>query len=252
MTWLESLPLTLAGAAIFVLLFAGFEVGLRLPRRRATGTEGPTHLLSAVLGLLALLLGFTFSLALNRHETRRDLVLQEANAIGTTWLRAQLAAEPERTALRTLLRDYADARVAWSLAEDDPAALARTGGLQRELWDATGAVVRAAPGAQLTRALLDAMNQSFDLATARVALRAAHIPAEVMTTLLLYAVLSMVMLGYILGGTGHPYRFATAMLVGLLALALVLILDLDQPREGRIQVSQQPMLDVRESIRDTP
>jgi len=99
---------------------------------------------------------------------------------------------------------------------------------------------------------MEAMNGSFDLASARAAARAAHIPGRVLGILLLYAVLSMVLLGYILAANGRPHRVATGLLLVLLTLALVVILDLDRPRSGAIQVSQQPLEDLRASLQQAP
>jgi len=227
MSWFETAPLPLVGVLILAVLLAGTEAGYRghgwLKRRRGDAVEapgGPDYLLSAVLGLLALLLGFTFSLALNRYEARRDLVLQEANAIGTTWLRAELLDAPDRSAMLPLLRDYADARRAWSEGDAKAGDMARTTMLQRRLWAATGAALRTDSLPQLSRAVMDSMNQSFDLATARAVARSTHLPDRVFHILLLYALLSAVMLGYMIAAHGKPHRVATGLLLVVLTLAL--------------------------------
>jgi hypothetical protein len=255
MSWLEAAPLPVLGVLILVLLLLGVEAGYRgqrwLGRRDHDGrpTDGQNHLLSAVLGLLALLLGFTFSLALNRYDVRRELVVQEANAIGTTWLRTQLLEEPNRAAMSGLLRTYVDARIVWSMSDGKSADLGPTDRLQQQLWSATGATIRTESSQQLSRAVMDAMNDSFDAASARAAERAARIPARVFQILLLYAVLSMVMLGYTLAVGGRPHRIATGLVLVLLSLAMVVILDLDRPRGGSIQVSQQPLTDLKAGLR---
>jgi hypothetical protein len=251
MAWLETLPLMGIALVILVALLAAATIGYRgnlwlLHRRGETEAESHDHLLSAVLGLLALLLGFTFSLALNRYEARRDLVVQEANAIGTTWLRAQLLQPPHQAAMSDLLRAYLDSRLAWSEA-GAAADMAPTAGLQQKLWAVTGQVMRSDPNPQLSRAVMDAMNQSFDLAEARAAARLAHVPDRVLSVLLLYALLSAAMLGYTSAAKGKPQRIATASVVVLLTLALVMILDIDRPRNGAIQVSQQPLQELKQS-----
>jgi hypothetical protein len=254
MPWLETAPLFLVGLLVLLMLLAAFEIGYRghdwLKRKGGNRAAhgGQDHLLSAVLGLLALLLGFTFSLALNRYETRRDLVLQEANAIGTTFLRAELLDEPNRTAITGLLRSYTDARIAWSDADAGRVGLTRTSMLQQQLWSATGGAIRHDSSQQLSRGLMDAMNESFDLASARAEARAAHIPDRVLHVLMLYAALSIMMLGYISAAGGRPHRIATTLLLVLLTLAIAVILDLDRPRNGAIQVSQQPLIDLRASL----
>jgi hypothetical protein len=252
MAWLGTLPLTVIALAILAALLVAATIGYHghlwlLRRSGETDSESHDHLLTAVLGLLALLLGFTFSLALNRYEARRDLVVQEANAIGTTWLRVQILEPPNKAAMSQLLRAYLDTRLAWS--EADAGATARTMALQHRLWAATGQAVRSEPNPQLSRALMDAMNQSFDLASARSAARSAHVPDRVLTVLLLYAVLSAAMLGYTSAAKGKPQRIATLSVQVLLTLALVMILDLDRPRSGAIQVSQQPLEELKQSWR---
>jgi hypothetical protein len=254
MSWLEKAPLPVLGLLVLALLAISVEAGYRgqgwLIRKRPADhpSDGQNHLLSAILGLLALLLGFTFSLGLNRYEARRAMVVQEANAIGTTWLRAQLLEEPNRTVMSGLLRAYVDARLAWSMSGADDADLAATSALQAKLWTTTGAAIRTDSSPQLSRAVMDAMNDSFDAASSRAAERAAHIPDRVLEVLLLYAALSMLMLGYTLAAAGRPHRIATGMVLLLLSLAVVVILDLDRPRGGSIQVSQQPLVDLKAGL----
>jgi hypothetical protein len=252
MSWFLNAPLPLVGIVLLALLFAAVELGYQghgwlKADRSGSRHEGPDYLLSAVLGLLALLLGFTFSLALNRYETRRDLVVQEANAIGTTWLRASLLREPLRNQMLSQLRSYADARITWSAAENGDAA--PTAALQQRIWAGTGAAMRTDPSAQLSRGLMDAVNQTFDLASSRAAEREAHVPERVLSILLLYALLSVTMLGYIQASGGRAHRIPTALLLVLLTLAITIILDLDRPRDGAIQVSQKPLEDLRASMK---
>ncbi len=254
MAWIADAPLALIGLAIIALLFLAMEAGFRshgwLSRRTSAHGDqaAPDYLLSAMLGLLALLLGFTFALALNRYEARRDLVVQEANAIGTTWLRAQLLGEPARGRMTVLLRGYVDARLDWSRDPSPVASLTRTAALQQKLWAETGTAVRQDSSTQLSRALMEAMNDSFDRASERAAARRAHIPDEVLGILLLCAALSAGMLGTMMGATGRRSRAATTMLLLLVALALLMIFDLDRPVSGAIQVSQQSFEELRQSM----
>lgn len=206
MSWLITAPLWAIGllllSALTIAVAAGYLGQSRLQRTSEAGTEPPpggAHLLSAVLGLLALLLGFSFSMAMDRYDTRRQLVVQEANALGTTWLRIQLLDEPEKSLMSDLLRRYVDARVVWSnsTAESPPDVDAIA--LQQQLWTATGVALRSESPPLLTRGVMDALNESIDLASARTAARAAHIPDYVQSLLLIYAILSMAMLGTVLG-----------------------------------------------------
>jgi hypothetical protein len=222
---------------------------LRTKKRIPADSGGQDHLLSAVLGLLALLLGFTFSMALNRYEVRQELVAQEANAIRTTWQLAQLVEEPNRAILSGDLRDYLNLRIAWSNSNDPSVLAVQNRAIQQKLWMATGNVLRTDPGTALSQSLIEGLKDSFDLASTRVSARASRIPDRVFQVLILYAVLSMVMLGYVLASKNRRHRVATAILVLLVTISLTIILDLDRPRNGAIQVSQLPLEELTKLLR---
>jgi hypothetical protein len=109
----ERAPLWVISIGFFVSLLIAREIGrfLRERRQKAVGKEADAFAMTTVLGLLALLIGFNFSIALSRYEERRDLVVKEANAIGTTWLRLQLLDEADRARMQSLLRNYVNARI---------------------------------------------------------------------------------------------------------------------------------------------
>jgi hypothetical protein len=251
MAWIDRTPLILVVVGVFVLLLAAIEIGYRSYRWLSPKDDhkmgGQEFLATAVLGLLALLLGFTFSLALNRYDERRALVVQEANAIGTAWLRVQLLDDPYRGEMGNALKQYTDARVAWSDASSGD--LGPTVALQEQVWTATRRLAHGTTSPVIVRGVLDPLNEAFDTQAARTAARSARIPGPVLATLLLYAALSMVLLGYIMAINGRRKLVPTVLLLLLLTLAFSVILDLDSPRWGRIQVSQQPLIDVRGSMR---
>ena len=133
------------------------------------------HVLSAMLALLGLLVGFTFSIAVGRHEIRRNLVVDEANAIGTEYLRAQLTPEPFRSRLSDQLRRYVDARLALATTGDDRRAIARVEGLtdslQLQMWATTVEAVPAVQPAAVSSLLVAGMNTVIDVAGRRAGLR---------------------------------------------------------------------------------
>lgn len=242
-------PLWLLGFAFFASLVVAREIGLYL-RRRLKANSAPddeAFAMTSVLGLLALLIGFTFSIALSRYEERRDLVVKEANALGTTWLRMQLLDRTDRTMMEAVLRRYVDTRVAFGLAgsaDEEMATETKSEALQGELWAALMSVVgpfRDSPRASL---LISTTNDSIDLAAERSATRQAHIPVRILRTLWLFALLAAGMVGYERG----RHRKSTTLMFILLSLGAVLILDLDRPTTGMINVSQQPMIDLRDGI----
>lgn len=248
----QTTPLWLLGIALFIFLSAFFRAGLWLRRRGRHGdgrTDDEGYLLSAALALLGLLIAFTFSLALNRYDARRALVVQEANAIGTAWLRAGLAGQGG-PALQTSIARYADLRLQLPRASD-PGQVSRidtaTAGAQGALWAETKATI-ATMQPPLAATLVTAMNEMFDVASTRKAEREAHIPADVLLVLILCTGMAAAIIGYVLGDTSRSHRTVTAILFALLTLALLLILDLDRPWRGLVTVSQQPMIDMRAGL----
>jgi hypothetical protein len=254
MTIVDALPVWAAGLILLAVLTLASRVGIWLRARTGDAShEDGGYILSAALGLLALLIGFTFSLALSRYEMRRDLVLQEANAIGTTHLRAQLAPEPFRSELRTLIRRYVDARLALADAGEDATAIARAEAqadqLQQQIWDTTMAAVPHIDPPVVVPLLTASVNDTIDLAASRKAALAARLPSSVVLALLVYAVISAGILGYVTQGIRRGTHVSAVLLFVLLTLAIGLILDLDRPRTGSIVVSQAPLLDLKASIK---
>ncbi len=255
MSWFVTAPIWLIGLLLLAALTSavglGYEWQKRLQKKLDPGIDpmpAASYLLPAGLALLSLLLGFSFSTAMSRYEVRRDLVVQEANALGTTWLRVQLLDAPERARMRDVLLRYVDTRILWSEAATDSPSEDHAESLRRELWSATGAALRSGNPPLLTRGVMDSLNQSFDLASARQAARLAHIPDSVLWLLLAYAVLLMFMLGTVLGASLRPHRTQTGLLLVLLTLAHMMVLDLNRPRTGTVQVSQQPFTALRASM----
>ena len=143
------------------------------------------------MGLLALLVAFTFSIALERFDTRRVNVLNEANAIGTTYLRAQLLDEPHRARVSKLLAAYTDTRVALATAHRGPeqrALLATSDRLLVDLWTATVAAFPSIRAYAFSHSFVDTMNNLIDMDAARKAGRQAHVPSGVFLALFLYPV----------------------------------------------------------------
>lgn len=243
-------PMWLLAILFFAGLLAAREVGKYARSRQSAAGRAPgedSFALNSVLGLLALLIGFTFSIALSRYETRRELVVQEANAIGTTWLRMDLLEGADRARMQALLRRYLDARIAFGQARtslDEKREFKRTEAVQAELWAAMVQVT--APFRDTARAslLISTTNESIDLAAERYASRQSHIPPRILRLLLIFSLLTAGLVGYERGG---QRREATLLFV-LLTLAVTLVIDLDRPTTGLTNVSQQPMLDLRASM----
>ena len=246
--------------AIALFLFAS-EVGFRLGRRRQSESNEPTRsqvnmLEAASLGLLALLLGFTFSMALTRYDTRRQLVLDEANAIGTTYLRAQLLPEPARKEVSNLLRRYVDVRLEFYQAGISQRKLKKvdddTEKLHGALWSYAIAAGGQDPRAIPTGLFIQSLNEVIDLHAKRVTAMENHVPESIFILLSIVAILSLGLVGYGAGMGKDRSLLPTVISVILISSVILLIMDLDRPRRGLIKVSQQNMVDLQNSLKGTP
>lgn len=258
--FMNQAPLLTIGLIVMVLMAGAVAAGHYLRGRRAKGAGGEEKALedmegfviSAVLGLLALLMGFTFSLAVDRFETRRALVLEEANAIGTTYLRTQLLEPPHRQRISNLLVAYTDNRLVLAEARPDqlPILLARNDALITDLWAATASAFTTIKGMDFSSSYIDSMNNLIDLDASRKAARLVRVPSGVFMVLVIYMVVTAGTLGYVLIG---KRAFATAcFMLGLLTLALMLIIDIDRPTKGSVREGQGPMVMLRASMKAQP
>jgi hypothetical protein len=229
------------------LLLASLEAGFRRGRRasdegdaRAAGQVGAIQ--GAVLGLLGLLLAFSFSAAGTRFLERQDLIVEEANAIGTTLLRADLLDEPHRSELRAALERYTEHRIALSAnlrGGMSPDAVAEIDRLQAAIWSAALAGVTARPGSML--GVLPPVNEVIDLHSIRVAAGRKHLPSIVLGLLIACSALAMAVMGYGCGMGGSRRAPLTVSLAVLIGTALWITVDLDHPRAGLMQLSDAPL-----------
>jgi hypothetical protein len=205
-------------------------------------------IIAAILGLLAFLLAFTFGMAASRFDTRRELVLDEANAIGTTYLRAALLPEPHRTEIRSLLRDYVDLRVQAAQPGITVPDLARSEELQCRLW-AQAVIVGEKNPTPITGLFIQSMNDVIDMHAKRVTMGMRNrIPITIWGALYFTTILAMAGVGYHAGLTSMTRTLVTVALAVTFSGILWLIADLDRPQEGLLKVSQQAMIDLQKSL----
>jgi hypothetical protein len=237
----------------FALTLTATEVGFRLGRKVEART--PESIKSQIftveagmLGILALLLGFTMSMAVSRFEIRKQLVLEEADAVGTSSLRAQLLPAPAGPEISSLLRQYVDVRVQYGNAGNDFARLEdlnrETARLQTELWTRTVTYAQQNPNPVRAGLLLQSLNQAIDAGEARWMAFQNHVPESVIYVNAAVGLLSATLVGYSFGVNGRRNIFSMFMLAVSISLVLAVIIDLDRPRSGYIRVSQQPMIDL--------
>jgi hypothetical protein len=251
--------MTLA-AALFLGMLVLSEFGRRVGQRRfARDPEGArvgTGVVDgAVFGLLGLLVAFTFSGAGARFDARRQLVVEEANAIGTAWLRLDLLPVGEQPALRVLFRSYLDTRleVYQSLPDLEAAAdaLARSVALQGDIW---ARAVAASQGPDYQRAvvvLLPALNQMIDITTTRTMASRIHPPGIIFALLIALGLVCSLLAGYAMAGGKQRSWTHSVGFAAVIALSVYVILDLEYPRRGLIRVDaiDQVLIDLRASMR---
>ncbi len=250
--FLGSASLWLVGPALLLVMsascLAGRMLRLRLDHERDSPETSDSYLLSAALGLLGLLIAFTFSLAVGRYDDRREAVIREGNALSTLWLRAGLVDGPAGHELKGAIRAYADIRLDLPTSTDRNGLETRSAAAQARVWAGVRTALPAIPP-PLGASLVAAANEAFDSASARKAEREARIPGRVLDVVSLYAAISAAIVGYVTGRRGDRRPLVEAgVLFLLLTLALTLILDLDRPWSGAITVSAEPVREARAAM----
>jgi hypothetical protein len=240
--------------ALIVLLEAAAEFGAWLGRRFRDGTTGDADigtLAGAALGLLALLLAFSFSLALSRYDTRRTMVLEEANAIGSTANFALMLPEPSRGQILSLLRDYVAVRIGLGVPFDPlklDRDIARSLDLQTRLWRQAISVTESAPQSLPAYRFVASLNEMNNIHESRITALGYHVPGVIIVMLTAVAMVAMGFTGYQAGVTGSRRRVSTLIMSVTVATVLILVVDLDQPARGWIQVPVQPLVDAANGI----
>ena len=235
---MSPLILTLASfGALFVALIAVLEAGRRAGRIAFARTDAGSRPagLSAVetiaFGLLGLLLAFTFSGAAARLDTRRAQIVDEANAIGTAWLRLDVLPPDAQPKLREAFRRYTDSRIAvyrtFSEAGVEAARTeyARSAALQNEIWAGAVAAAREVPSTSVI--VLPALNAMFDIASTRLAATEMHPPMVIYVVLAVMSLLCGFLAGFEMGATEAPSRAHMLVLAGILSFTFYVILDFD-------------------------
>ena len=250
------------GAISAVVLLAGMlcllETGWRSGRRHAAekgAFEGSGTIEGAVFALLGLLVAFTFSAAMSRFDVRRQLIVQEVNAVGTAFLRIDLLPQGDQPAVRALFRSYLDARLATYASSDERAvqsALQRADDAQEGIWARVIASMGGPQTLLIGNQVVPSLNEMFDIAEARILATRTHMPAIVFVMLFSVALLSAFLAGYAMAGRAkrswaHIVSFSTAV-----ALTFYVIVDIEYPRRGLVRVEDfdQALVELRQKMND--
>jgi len=233
----------------------GYATGRYLRQHQATLREPFGVLQGALLGVVGLILAFGLSLALGRYEDRRAATVAEANAIGTSYLRAQLVSEPVRTRSLELFPRYADLAIKVSKEVPGSSAMRRTttaeGVLQRRLWHLAGESIGDAPLASAPRLYVDSLNETFDAQSARLSALTNRVPGAVLGLEVIGAAIATGLLALHISilGRGIVAMLAAAALVTLL---LLVTFDLDRPTRGLIKVPDTSLVAARAAMIPPP
>jgi cytochrome bd-type quinol oxidase subunit 2 len=241
---------------LVVVLIGATHAGYWLRRHTTADTDDRVHeqivAAAAAVGLLlSLLIAFTLSMAVDRFNVRRELMVDEANSVGTTDLRARMLPAAFSEPIRAILLKYVDVRLEYGRSGYDDAklqrALLRTKELQDQLWRHSVALAREARD-PITSIFLQSLNQTIDLSEKRLAALENRVPLPVWIMLVLIATLACT----VVGATVRR-RYWLAMLISpvMIAVAMGFVADLDSPRTGLIRVSQSSMDRLQQDLRKT-
>lgn len=246
------LVVILVSALLLTFAEIGYRLGLASRQRNETAAENLSGIIQgAVLGLLGLLLGFSFSMSVSRYDARRSLVVEEANSIGTTWLRADFLSDAHRAAVRNLLRDYTKTRIDGFSHDPQSAGMKKirsdVARSHQSLWKHAAAAVQENPSPAVV-SFVTSLNETIDLDTSRMAASRNHVPSAVWLLLIVVSGCGAWSSGYVCGSGGIRSVFSQWIFPLLIGVVITLISDIDRPTRGMVGISQKPLMELLESF----
>jgi len=259
MAILDKFPLWVVyvGTVALVLIAAeiGFRIGIWLQRRDPD--SGKTAMTGAVvggmLGLIAFLLAFSIGIVINQHTSRKAMVVTEANAVGTAYLRAGFLNETDRTSTAELLREYVEVRLA---AASDPTQLestiTRSEEIHGELWSIVEDNVRQGQESDIMALFIESINEVIDVHTLRLAAVELRLPRQLGGMLYAATLLSFLLVGVANSSDGKRDSIAILLFALAFVAVFMIIVDLDRPQEGLLSVSQTALSDLLQQMTALP
>ncbi len=251
LTIFDTLALPVIFITSLVLFAAASEIG-HFVGARESGEANIATLEASILGLLALMLSFTFAMAVARYDARREAVLNEANAIGTAALRARLLPAPYNAASLDLLRDYVGIRVELAEASEPPASVemmaARSNAIQEKLWKAAQALAQKNNAVVPTGLFIQSLNAVFDAQETRLTAFRHRVPRIVFFALYGIAAVGIGFSGYASGLEKRRWRRPVYVVNILAASVILLIQDIDRPNSGAVRVDARPIIDTAQAL----
>lgn len=206
-------------------------------------------IVGSMLCLLAFILAFTFSLAAARFDSRRQMVVEEANAIGTTFLRAGILPDDRGENIRERLEDYVNARLEVVETGDIEKVLSRSEQLNRELWNDAEMLGKNFPDPIVVGLFIQSLSEMIDVHAKRVLVGLQNrLPIFLWATLFVVTILTMAGVGYHEGLSKSNRSVAILVLVLSFSAVMTMVVDLDRPQKGYMTVKQQAMVDVRKMM----
>jgi hypothetical protein len=249
---LDIVPLWALLVGIMLVVLLSVEAGYRIGRfrgRREHEMESPVgEMVASTLGLLAFILAFTFSLAASRFDAKRQLLVDEANAIGTTYLRAAMLPEGQDE-IRALLREYVDVRIVAITPGKLAQGIRRSEALQNRLWARVVPIAAKNPNSVIAGLFVQSLNDVIDLHTKRLTAAVRNrIPLAIWAALYGISVFSFAAMGYHSGLVGTARSLVIFVVAFTFSVVIVLIADLDRSQQGFLTVSPQALIDLRQSM----
>jgi hypothetical protein len=241
----------ITASAVFLSIMFGFSLGSFIRSRSKNIKEVKLgSIIGAMLGLLAFILAFTFGTVTSRYDAKKQLLLDEVNAIGTAFLRTDFLAESDRTEAKRLLKKYVDMRV--DVLKDPaklPQIILESEEIQTQLWSQVSSVQNKETDQILLGLYIQSLNEVIDLQTKRVTVGLQYrIPEIIWTTLYFLTILTMLAVGYEFGREGASNILISFLLALAFSAIIVLIADLDRGVSGTIQVSQRPLIELQQKL----
>lgn len=258
---IDNIPDWVLFFAVTFLFVCAVELGFRVGKfihERLGKEQNPMvgTILAASLGLLAFLLAFTFNIAGSRYDARKNLVLEEANAIETTYLRAKLLPKPYDSEFQELLLKYVNTRIQTQrpdFYEIVPQILKKSEELQNQLWSKVIMMTESGKDSIIATLFINSLNNVFDLHNKRInTVFFNRISISIFITLYFISCLSMAMMGYQAGLSGSRSPIASFALILTFSIVLILITDLERPHQQIFSVSQQTMVDLKNKLERSP
>jgi hypothetical protein len=251
--YIQSLPIFFIFFIVALLSLMSFEIGYRISKFVHMKTESMEtktigQISTGLLGMLAFVLAFTFSMAASQHEKRKQVVLEEANAVGTAYLRAELIDEPYADELKQLLKEYVDTRLLAVEKEHTARGIVRSNEIHQLLWKQVRTAAKTQPNTN-TSLMVQSVNEIIDMHEKRVTAGLRDkIPMSIWFVLFVISVMAMLTIGIELGISGSRKLIVIVPMMLAFGALTTLIVELNRPQDGLLKVGQESMISLQKSM----